>query len=170
MDADGAGEHDVSNDRGGPDIQPAWSPNGMLIAFVKQRSTGSAIWVMREDGTHQVKLTDATSTNVHPTWSIDGSSIVFASDRDGNMDLYRVAPDGTDFERITFTPGMQEDNPNFSPDQRYILFDACEASTFPCPGNANYDIYVMRADGRPPGASPRILPWTGTRPGHPIRP
>jgi TolB protein len=150
MDEDGTGEHDVSNDKGGPDIQPAWSPDGALIAFVKQRATGSAIWVMRKDGNHQVKLTDATSTNVHPTWSIDGASIVFASDRDGNMELYRIAPDGTNPARITSTPELQEDNPNVSPDQRFVLFDACEGPSFPCPGSANYDLYVMRADGSAP--------------------
>jgi Tol biopolymer transport system component len=147
MNADGTDEHDVSNDPSGPDIQPAWSLNGGRIAFVKQRATGSAIWVMNVDGSNQVQLTDDTSTNVHPNWSYDEKWIVFSSDRAGNLELYKISPDGTDRVRLTFSAHEQEDNPTWSPDQQYILYDECVAASFPCPGTPNYEIFVMRADG-----------------------
>jgi TolB protein len=148
MKADDSDEHDVSNDPTGPDIQPAWSPDASRIAFVKQNFDGtSAIWVMDADGGNKLQLTEDTSTNVHPNWSWDGKWLVFSSDRDGNLELYKIVPDGTGLTRITNTPKQHEDNPTWSPDQRFILFDACVATSFPCPGSANYDIFVMREDG-----------------------
>jgi Tol biopolymer transport system component len=148
MNADGTGEHDVSNDPSGPDIQPAWAPDASKIAFVKQNFDGtSALWVMNADGSEQQQLTDAQTINVHPSWSWDGKLIAFASSRDGNFEIYTIVPDGTSLTRITFTTGAQEDNPNWSPDVRFIAYDACLSPSYPCPGSPNNEIFAMRADG-----------------------
>jgi Tol biopolymer transport system component len=148
INADGTGEHDVSNDPTGPDIQPAWSPDGGQIAFVKQNFDGtSAIWVMEADGSSQVQLTDAATINVHPSWSPDGSRIAFASTRAGNFEIYTIAPDGSNPGRLTFTDTQQEDNPNWSPDGLRLAYDGCVSATYPCPGSPNNEIFTMRADG-----------------------
>jgi Tol biopolymer transport system component len=149
MNADGTGEHNVSNDPGVPDIQPAWSPDGTQIAFVEQRPIDgtSAVWVMDADGSNQQQLTDLRTVNLHPNWSPDGSRIAFATNRDGNLELYTIEPDGTDLTRLTNTPGQQEDNPNWSPDGGRLVYDACVATSYPCPGSPNFDIFAMRADG-----------------------
>jgi Tol biopolymer transport system component len=148
INADGTGEHDVSNDPSGPDIHPAWAPDGSQIAFVKQNFDGtSAIWVMNADGSSQLQLTDAGTINVHPNWSPDGSRIAFASSRAGSFDIFTIAPDGSNPTRLTFTATQQEDNPNWSPDGLRLLFDNCVSATYPCPGSPNYEIFSMRADG-----------------------
>jgi Tol biopolymer transport system component len=148
INADGTGDHDVSNDPDGPDIQPAWSPDGMQIAFVKQNFDGtSAIWVMDSDGGNQRQLTDDSSINVRPNWSPDGTKIAFPSSRSGSFELYTIASDGTNRRRLTFTDSIQEDNPNWSPDGSMLAFDACMSPTYPCPGSPNNEIFSMRADG-----------------------
>jgi Tol biopolymer transport system component len=148
INADGTGDHDVSNDPHGPDIQPAWSPDGAHIAFVKQDFDGtSAIWVMDADGSNQLQLTGSGAVSVRPNWSPDGTKIAFASNGAGNFELYTVAPDGTNRTRLTFTETSQEDNPNWSPNGLLIAFDACVSPTNPCPGSPNNEIFAMRANG-----------------------
>jgi Tol biopolymer transport system component len=148
INADGTGEHDVSNDPDGPDIQPAWSSDGSMIAFIKQNFDGtSALWVMDADGSNQKRLTDAETINIHPNWSPDGTKIAFASDRDGNLELYTIFPNGGGLTRLTFTANQQDDNPNWSPDGSRLAFDSCVSPTYPCPGSPNYEIFSMRSDG-----------------------
>lgn len=55
------------------DMQPAWSPNGAQIAFVR----GARVWVMDADGTNQHELTSTPPRSFLPRWSPDGTRIAF---------------------------------------------------------------------------------------------
>jgi TolB protein len=146
--ADGTGQTDLTNDPSAPDLNPAWSPDGTRIAFWKQNFDGTgALWVMDDDGSNQVALTDDTSQNSWPAWSPDGRWIAFSSDRDGNLELYLIHPDGTGLRRLTTSSTSWEENPSWSPDGQWLAFDACSAPTYPCPGSANYEIFRMHRNG-----------------------
>jgi len=54
--------------------QPAWSPDGTLIAFV---DLSFRLVVARADGTRLKVLTGGRSLTQSPSWSPDGSRIVF---------------------------------------------------------------------------------------------
>ena len=150
MQADATDGQNVSNDPSVADRGPAWSPDGRFIAFYKQRFDGtSSIWIMNANGGRERQLTEGLAADASPAWAPDGLRIVFSSDRDGNLELYTIKPDGTGLRRLTVTPGLHEENPNWSPDGERIAFDACRADSFPCPGSANYEIFVMRSNGGP---------------------
>jgi Tol biopolymer transport system component len=55
------------------DMQPAWSPDGAQIAFVR----GARVWVMDADGTNQHELTSTPARSFLPRWSPDGTRIAF---------------------------------------------------------------------------------------------
>jgi TolB protein len=89
------------------DTEPAWSPDGTLVAFERHyRKGGAALMVVRSDGSklHNLLPVSADGTmDHHPNFLPDGSMIVFSSDRDGNFDLYGVKASGKGLIQITNT-------------------------------------------------------------------
>ena len=59
--------------------QPSWSPDGRLIAFLRQRapSSGSDIYVVSPDGTGLRRLVRTRGDLETPRWSPDGRSIAY---------------------------------------------------------------------------------------------
>jgi TolB protein len=72
-----------------------------------------------------IQLTTDPPQQGFPTWSPDSKSIVYQftdrEDKEGKNGLWKMAPDGSGAEQI-FT-GVAE-HPKWSPDGRYIVFDA----------------------------------------------
>jgi Tol biopolymer transport system component len=62
----------------GEEDDPAWSPDGKLIAFASDREGSFAIWLMSADGSGARRLTNSTATEHDPTWSPDGRFVAFA--------------------------------------------------------------------------------------------
>jgi tricorn protease-like protein len=81
--------------------EPAWSPDGSLIA-----SSTCKIVVSAPDGSgaHTITTPPAKQCDAHPSWSPDGSKIVFSRGHiDVTADLYVVNADGTGLRRLTTT-------------------------------------------------------------------
>ena len=78
---DGTGDVSLSDVSGGPyaDQHPAWSPDGMRIAFSSAASGTTDIWVMNADGTNRVRVAQAGNQQrlLDPAWSPDGSTIAY---------------------------------------------------------------------------------------------
>ncbi len=137
------------------DTDPAWSPDGSKIAFVRFREGGAGIWVMNADGTGARRITDGgpdvDGTDLGPAWSPDGSRIAFAREgrpakaATGNADIYVVNADGTDVVRLTDDP-MMEYAPSWSPDGSKIAFAAYDLAAGGHPPSP-LRLYVMNADG-----------------------
>jgi len=139
------------------DWQPAWSPDGKTIAFVRDRFTNQ-IWLMDADGKNQRQFSRSVSQadnldNGSPAWTPDGQIILF-----------------TQVVRDTFTPWLmgirlQDINtinkefniptnwqpsfgyissPHISPDGFWIVFEDWQL------GENQRDIYVMTITGADP--------------------
>ncbi len=128
------------------DIQPAWSPRGLQIAFVSDRTdaTGNqagdtyGIWLMQSgDGTI---IQEITADGTSPNWKSDGTKIAFV--RDGA--IWVMSADGSDQQQLTHEPGSVVDsNPVWSPDGTKIAFQVGAGSV---PGRQT-SLAVMNADG-----------------------
>jgi Tol biopolymer transport system component len=150
MNADGSGVQNLTpNLRGGPGHgawDPAWSPDGGKIAFVRLDARGG-VYVVKPDGTGVRNLMKApagyampscpTSTCA-PAWSPDGRKLAFATDRDGNSEVYVINADGSGRRNLTLDPAYDGD-PMWSPDGRRIAFVSNR--------DGSYGVYVMNADG-----------------------
>ncbi|HMC56406.1 MAG TPA: hypothetical protein VKH19_14590 [Gemmatimonadaceae bacterium] len=100
--ADGGGFARLTGE-GQLNMQPAWSPSGNLIAFVRVdfRSSRDAspapyVAVMRADGSGVQRL----GTGTDPAWSPDGALIVFRS-AEPLAGLATIRADGTGLTRVT---------------------------------------------------------------------
>jgi TolB protein len=94
-------------------IDPAWSPNGQLLAFSWRRPDGNYdIYVMEVASRHIVELTRDEGRNERPSWAPDGRHIVFESTRSGSREIWEMLADGTQARQLT-TEGLNE-SPNWS--------------------------------------------------------
>jgi TolB protein len=160
MDADGGDVRQVTPEVDGSSSgQPAWSPDGRNIAFVRGRSTATAVVsstalmfgeliVMDADGGNTRHLTRG-EPDAAPAWAPDGREIVFVRGRDLNkpsadMDLFVVDAAGGVPRRLTHTPDSSETAPAWSPDGSRIVF-ARGWRLSPYDGKAA--IFVMNRDG-----------------------
>jgi Tol biopolymer transport system component len=97
-------------------------------------------------------LTIIPGADQEPAWSPDGRWIAYVTDHLGNTDIYRVPAKGGTAQRLTTDPG-HDDAPAWSPDGAQIAFAATRenAALLAASGGslrfANYDIYVMNANG-----------------------
>ncbi len=66
INADGSGDTQLTNT--GSDENPAWSPDGRFIAFSSKRGGPAAIYVMRADGSGQVRVSQGKGNATQPAW------------------------------------------------------------------------------------------------------
>lgn len=114
MNADGSSQTKVDLPDMGYVIDPAWSPNGQLLAFSWRRPNGNYDLYVMEIATRQlVELTRDVGRNERPSWAPDGRHLVFESTRTGTRQIWSMLADGTDARQLT-TQGQNE-SPNWSP-------------------------------------------------------
>src|SRR5262245_37124182 len=130
----------------GVNSEPAWSPDGSRIAFVRDQSSpdhyASDLYVMNADGSNVVRRTTG-GFNSSPAWSPDGTRMAFSSVRDGQVGIYvmRVDEDWWNPAHLGFDQGWNG-QPAWSPDGSRIAF-VSDARAY----DFLYDLYVMNADG-----------------------
>ena len=108
----------------GPDIQPAWSPDGTKIAFVSARDDSANIYVMDADGSNQTRLTNMRAANNLPTWSPDGQHIAFIIPRRHiyhTHEIHVMNADGSDLTTLT-TEATPKTLIAWSPDSKRLAY------------------------------------------------
>jgi Tol biopolymer transport system component/DNA-binding winged helix-turn-helix (wHTH) protein len=104
---------------------PAWSPDGTQIAFVR----GQSLYSIHHDGTQLRELIRVNGRPEDPAWSPDGANIRLAIDAGeyGNESLWQMSADGSGLHTILAngTPSRQAAG-NWTADGKYFLFSGCE--------------------------------------------
>jgi dipeptidyl aminopeptidase/acylaminoacyl peptidase len=121
------------------DTEPAFSPDGRTVAFVR----GGDLYSVRPDGSGLRHLTSGGALDSAPIVSPDGRHVVFERRDaiDGPGDLYRVRVLGGGLRALTSGPD-DDHQADFSPDGRAIVFTRDSGGA-----NTSEDLYSMRASG-----------------------
>lgn len=111
----------LTNSSGAHDRDARWSPDGMHVAFISDRSGEDELYVQKQDGASAAKALTKGGTNYKygPTWSKDGKYLMF-SDREQHMKLIEVS---SGKEVVVFKSDQWELNDfDFSPDSKWIAY------------------------------------------------
>ena len=99
--------------------EPAVSPNGRLIAFVRRGD----IFTCNRIGGDERQVTDTPVVERTPSFSPSGNQLVFATDRRNGVggDIVSIRADGSDRERLTVSEHV-DFSPSYSPSGNKIVF------------------------------------------------
>jgi TolB protein len=88
---------------GGDASAPAWSPNGLFMAFHWRVSeTGTYdIYIMEIATGRIIQMTHDAGRNEHPTWSPDGRHLAFESTRSGSRQIWTMLANGLEPKQLT---------------------------------------------------------------------
>jgi TolB protein len=113
MNADGTSTTKIDLPDKGYVIDPAWSPNGQLLAFSWRRPNDNYdLYIMDAASQQLVELTRDQGRNERPSWAPDGRHLVFESTRSGERQIWTMLADGSQPHQLT-TTGHNE-SPNWS--------------------------------------------------------
>lgn len=127
------------------DLQPAVSPDGGRIAFVRRpEPTGRPdLFVMTSAGKGRMRITRTPVPERDPAWSPSGTRLVYAArtSAGGPFRIFLARADGSARVQLTTQgAGSADRSPAFSPDGAQIAFVSDRDGGFP-------EIYLMNADG-----------------------
>ncbi len=116
---------------------PAWSPDGKLIAFVSDKSGRDEIWIAHEDGTGLKKLTESEGEKQAIQWAPDSKALMYAA---SDHKLYRY-----DFETargavIASGEAGNIQGARWSPDGKWVAYSKLDHDLRP-------HVYIVASTG-----------------------
>lgn len=135
------GEHVTPLTDNPADAEPAFSPDGDTVAFVRDGD----LFTIRPDGTGQRQLTSGPDVDSRPVFSVDGRTIVFqrAAGADSPRDLYVIGAHGGGLRPLVVS-AQDEHEATLSRNGKTVAFVRSE----PQPGDGSHDsIYSVRLAG-----------------------
>jgi Tol biopolymer transport system component len=130
----------------GDQANPRISPDGKSVALdITDHQSGNVdVWVYPSAGGVATRFTSDPAIDAGPIWSPDGHRISFISFRRGHPDIYQRSSSGAGSDEAVLVSPRTKYVTDWSPDGRFILFRALDATT-------NLELWVapVGGDGKP---------------------
>ena len=139
----------------GQNSDPAWSPDGLRLAFVSDRDgLGAQVWVMGPDGSNPTKVTLESGEVSAPAWSPDGTRITYGVSNGTDEDV-AVVPVAGGAARILVASGTGNQSlPVFTPDGGRVVFQDDSAGGLSIVGATGVGRTAFLSDASRPDFSP----------------
>jgi len=146
VDPDGTDLRNITFSGGRDESDPAWSPDGRHLAFLRSDGGSRTLIVANADGNEPriiVVPSFACHDLLHPAWSPDGRRIAFSCNDSNARDIWSIGADGTGLTRLTDEPAptfrIDEVAPAWSPDGTKIAYQRGVGLT--------EEVWTMNPDG-----------------------
>jgi serine/threonine-protein kinase len=115
---------------GGHDRYPVWSSESRRVAFQSDRDGDLGIWWQDADGGGVERLTRAPAGESHTpdAWSPSGDTLLFTVTRESRNTLWALSNKDHRVERVNGIESTLPINAVFSPDGRWIAYEAASPS------------------------------------------
>lgn len=104
-----------------PLMSPAWSPDGLRLAYVSFDRAKPAIYVQEVFTGKRQQVAAYNGINGAPAWSPDGRQLALTLSKDGNPEIYVLNLHTKGLRRLTDHYAIDTE-PSWSPDGRNIVF------------------------------------------------
>ncbi len=139
--------------------QPAWSPDGLWIAFMREGQDGIyQLYIIKTDGTQLKQLTFDPGNKSRPSWSPDGQRIVYNASVNGQSDIFVINWDGSGKKALANSP-LREHSPAWSPDGQKIAYLYQQEKVGGLLDAYPQDIYIMNPNGTDKRVVTRSASW-----------
>lgn len=143
-DADGFSEQVILNSKQ-PIMSPAWSPDGMRLAYVSFEQGRSTVYVQEVASGKRRKVAAYEGINSAPAWSPNGRYLALTLSRDGNAEVYILELGTGKLTRVTQHYAIDTE-PAWMPDSSALVFTSDRGGR---PQLYRIAIRQMRPSGRP---------------------
>ena len=137
----------------GDNEDPAWSADGLRIAFTSDRTGSTQVWTMNADGSNQTQFSQESGDAATPAWSPDGKKIAFGVSNGTDSDV--VVQDVNGPSRLTVAGGTGDQKlPVFSPDGSKVIFEDSSTGGLSIVGATGAGRAPFLSDAAQPDVSP----------------
>jgi eukaryotic-like serine/threonine-protein kinase len=112
------------------DEQPIWSPDGNQIVFSSSRSGWWDLYRISPGGGPESLLFESPESKMPRSWSSDGRYILYTVQRSKGDDVEALPVSGGGKPFPVANRDFHEDDAVFSPDARFVAYDANESGQF----------------------------------------
>ena len=116
------GKQPVVLSKGSNLADPAWSPDGKMVAVTSYALGTPRLLLVPADGRASIPLTTAEGEPYRASYSPDGTWLVYTSRHDNRNDLHAMQVSGTTHRDIALTNDGKSWNGVFSPDGKQMAF------------------------------------------------